>query len=270
MSSYTERFSGPEHDLPARPLGELAERCYVLATTPRSGSNLLGDALRTSGGLGVPMEYLDLSAAQPLLASRWRTTDLAGYLAHLHAHRTDPSGWFGLKVHWHQLVDVYGHLSPEPYTDAHAPVLRQVVEQLFPGTRWVHLTRRDTVGQAVSLYRAAVTSQYVQMADDAPAADPPLDREGVVRMVRAHGRLTEYQRAWEAFFLAAGLEPLELRFEDVRTDVANAVMQVRSFLGVGEGEPPQVGTRPQSTADWSGRARAMLEDALHGGAQGGV
>ncbi len=91
MASYTLAFAGPEHDLAQRPLGTPPDRCYVVASTPRSGSNMLGDLLYQCGA-GLPLEYLEQQAAVPTFARRFGTRDIATYLAHLFAVRTTPKG----------------------------------------------------------------------------------------------------------------------------------------------------------------------------------
>lgn len=260
-ASYTGRFADEAHDLPQRPLGVLPDASLVLLSTPRSGSNLLGDALRLSGGLGVPMEYLDLGAAMPTLSARWGSDGLAGYLADLHRHRTDPSGWFALKVHWPQLLLFHRAALGRDVAPGDEGVLRELVEQLFPGTRWVHLRRRDAVAQAVSWWRASVTGRYARFDDD-DGERAPQPEVGPVELAEI-ADLAEQLHTWDAGSRAflRDVDALELTFEEVRTDPADAVRRVRAHLGLDEGVEGPPTTRRQS-GPWSREVHARVLASL--------
>lgn len=263
--SYVGRFVSEEYDLGPRQLGELAEHCYVICATPRSGSNLLADALRTSGGLGVPMEYLDDTAAEAALAQRWEAGDIAEYFAHLHARRTSDTGWFGLKVHWHQLQQFFERLDGRPYDPSRAQELRLVVENLFPDTRWIRMRREDRVGAAVSLYRATQTGAFVRLDGGAAApADPGLGEDAIARMLEFVELLEISDAGWDHLIDSTGIDAHQLTFTGLTGDVPGTVAGVRSWLGVGPGDPPAPTTNRQSS-DWSVEARGLLEDALASG-----
>lgn len=260
-SSYTARYGGADADLAPRPLGTQAEATYVICSTPRSGSNLLGDALRSSGGLGVPMEYLDQQAAMPMLMRRWGADDLGSYIAHLHANRTDVTGWLGLKVHWHQLESFLQLLDGQPWEPRRAPVLREVVEQLFPGTRWIHLRREDDVAAAVSFHRAAATGRFVDLGDGNAVDDPDLTADAVGQMVVLVDRFAAWRASWARFFEVAGIEPFSLSYSELTDDLVGSVDATRTWLGVGPGAAPSPGTRRQASA-WSVEAQRLVREAI--------
>src|ERR1044072_510775 len=102
-SSYYRLFE-PEYDNPAGAAGG-PRTTYFIATTRRSGSTLLCEAIVDLGGLGVPTEYLDLSMTYLYdLATRWNCARVRDYLGALGDRRSHASGLTGMKVHWDQLA----------------------------------------------------------------------------------------------------------------------------------------------------------------------
>ena len=140
---------------------------YLVCATERSGSTLLCELLAATGVAGRPEEYFEfLSATGRARQPREYFPEDADpsileLLAPLDAplapvpHRlrladalergTTSNGVFGAKMMWAYLPDFLAHGEPE--------------EQLGP-LRWVHVERRDTLAQAISLWRAVQTAQW--------------------------------------------------------------------------------------------------------------
>ena len=206
---------------------------------------MLGDVLRQCEA-GMPMEYLELQVAAPLLSQRFGTEDFAVYLAHLFARRTSTDGIFGFKVHWHQLTAFFRALNGGVPYDArvHASVLRQVVEDLFPALTWVHLSRRDVEAQARSLHRAETTGVFADLDGTATRPAIPEDPAAVARHVQT---LRAQERAWIDFFAAAGLEPLHVVYEDLVRAMPATVTGVLDHVGAAVPDRiPEPSTRRQS------------------------
>lgn len=77
------------------------KQIIVIASTPRSGSNLFGYMLREHGGFGYPLEYLTY-VDRPYWAKRFGTSDIYRLMKHFLRTRTSEDGIFVNKVHWHQ------------------------------------------------------------------------------------------------------------------------------------------------------------------------
>jgi LPS sulfotransferase NodH len=202
-----------------------APRQYLIASTQRSGSYLLGYLLRGTGKLGAPFEYL-----HPGHAARWHerlgTSDLRGTLRRLFELRTSPNGWFGIKAHWDHFE----------FGQEHASDLLRV-------QRFIRIERRDRLAQAVSLALARQTQSW--MSIQARAADPAYDEH---KISHALAILERDYRAWDRWFEAAGVAPLTIYYEELVADplaVLNNIM--REFELDPVSSLPPVPTRKQAS-----------------------
>ena len=107
-------------------------RGYVICSEHRSGSTFLCQLAASTGRLGIPDEYFRHTEFS--VAVDRDPTLLGGILA----RATTANGVYGLKVFSQQF-------------DA---TMRARWTQSLPGLRFVHLERRDLLGQAISLVKA--------------------------------------------------------------------------------------------------------------------
>ena len=165
----------------------MAPLSYLVCATERSGSTLLCELLAGTGVAGRPEEYFEflnasgrvrqpreyfadaadpsiLELLAPARAAAAGASPWAERLAAARERGTTPNGVFGAKMMWAYLGDFLAHGEPE--------------EQLGP-LRWVHVERRDTLAQAISLWRAVQTAQW--RAEDR-------DADGRARLPRRRDR----------------------------------------------------------------------------------
>jgi trehalose 2-sulfotransferase len=209
-------------------------KSYFVCGMPRSGSWLLCGLLASTGVAGRPHEWF-WRDTQASLMRAWGTGDFASYLELVLAAGTTANGVFGAKVMW-------GHLPEVPP---------------FPRPRFVWLRRRDRVAQAVSFARAVQTAHWHHW-DPPPREEPTFRFEEVDALLRELG---EHDRAWARWFVDERIEPLEVAFEDLLSDLEAETLRVLDFLGLElpEGTEIQPLTRGQSdgvTAEWCERYRA--------------
>lgn len=232
---FVDSRNGPDWDL-AEPAP--TPRAYIIASTPRTGSTLLCRDLWASGCAGAPKEYLNPSQIRDwsmrLATSRWHRlawAALRGPALPLALHtlsdservverlqtirrlRTGPSGLFGLKIHWHHFRRHASH-SNNP-----------IVEALQP-SKWIRVVRRDRVRQAVSWARALQTGRW---SSNTPGWLPPLFLPRLIhaceKTIRAH------ERAWDAWFLRAGIVPEIVEYESLTTDRVGTTLRLLATLG---------------------------------------
>src|SRR5262245_3958505 len=89
---------------------------YVICSTPRSGSNLLCDALRSTGIAGTPDEYFN-SRYRDFFLERWSqppTVSQAQFLELALAAGTSSNGIFAVKIQWPHLAERGVHTMYEP------------------------------------------------------------------------------------------------------------------------------------------------------------
>lgn len=212
-------------------------RTIVIATHPRSGSTLLGEALHAAGDLGCPLEYLH-AGFRPGFAARWKAHDLDVYVAALHRHRTSPGGILGIKLFWRDVRETVRERLGLPTVDAGAaedieadPATFAVLRDLLPNPTFVHLVRRDRVRAAVSAYVAMTTGVF--RALDAPTlaqtrADVPYDYDAILGCL---GALDRSDARWRAFFAANGITPVSVDYEQLVARFDDTIGRLLDELG---------------------------------------
>lgn len=141
------RTNAPEFDFPS--FTGLPPVRYVLASTPRCGSNMLARALWRTGLAGFAEDYFADAFVLDYF-ERWGFDSgdpqelAAGYVRRLMTHRTSPNGVFGLRIHAGHL----GNLEVDPYDVLQAP-------------RYIWIRRRDRLRQAVSYTMAEQTGVWI-------------------------------------------------------------------------------------------------------------
>jgi LPS sulfotransferase NodH len=235
---------GADLDLP-RFEGET--RDYVIASTPRCGSHLLGSHLHAAGAFGVPLEYFNPTNL-PHWQRRFGTAGIDDTLRALRQHRTSPNGVFGIKLHYTHLSGLGGPGR---------------LSELFPGAHFLVARRRDTLAQALSLARALQTGAWT--ADMPTRSEPVYDADLIESCLRKGIRQAA---AWQ-YVLASMPNPvLEVVYEDFVLDQAGTVHGVADFLGVPRAdyaatpEDPLVRQRADEVDDW--RTRFLDEHPVTG------
>lgn len=176
-------------------------RTVIVAATPRSGSSMLGQVMASTGCLGKPAEYFEpdrVPGTTPVDRCRLVLTEGRS------ANGVVATKLFPLHFDW----------------------LRRDVRlsDWFPDPLWVHLRRRDLLGQAISL--AIAMQDRAWKSNDTPVGSAVYSREGIERALK---QLAEPR--WPVFFARHGIEPLELVYEDLG-DAGDACRMMADRLGV--------------------------------------
>jgi LPS sulfotransferase NodH len=182
---------------------------YAITGAARSGSSLLCHLLQQTGRMGFPMDYFLVDNLDD-----WReragAADLDEVIAFMKARRTSPNGVFGFKC----FLDRLEYLGAR-------------VERHFPGLRFVHLTRRDLLAQAISLTRAEQTQAW---NSSMPAASAPrFDASEVERRLDA---ILVESATWDKLFALHGIEPIRVEYEALCADPQAVVRGIAEELGV--------------------------------------
>lgn len=222
---------------------------YFIATTRRSGSTLLSEAIVEMGDLGVPTEYFDLSMTYLFdLASRWSCVTVGDYLDALYKMRSSRHGLLGAKIHWDQLEAFVSFVAGRDNWGSsaeHAVVhdglggssgsppeglTERVVDRLWPQARWIWLRRDDTARQAVSRFIAERSAEWWSYD---PRAKPRLSVEDFDfdAISAFHTEIDKQETAWARFFDSIDVTPLEITYEQLVADRDRTLAAVSRFLG---------------------------------------
>ncbi|BBK30676.1 LPS sulfotransferase NodH [Stella humosa] len=202
-------------------------RPYLLAESPRSGSQLLADLLWRTGRMGAPGEYFNREHTIPALTQRLGLASIDGpggmdaYIRALVRHRTSANGVFGVKAHFSQL---------RPHLDD--PSVRALVR----GSRIVWLRRRDLVAQAISYLVALQSDEWRRLRGRDGATFQ--GRYSWRDIDRAVGMIAADERCWQVGFEQSGITPFVVWYEDLVADPDPACRGICALMGVADGLPP--------------------------------
>jgi LPS sulfotransferase NodH len=253
---------------------------YFVCATPRSGSTLFCEALTATGIAGRPAEYFEalrgtdlprqpqeyfdtldpeLEALLPRLHQE-PAPELAtagSYLAYLdwaRAEGTTPNGVFAAKLMWGYLGEFTGRVRETGRSGGTGDL--EVLQDAFPGARFVRVVRLSKVEQAVSLWTAIQTQTWRHGVEPAAAAAEPVYHRGAIeRLVRY---LTEHEDRWSTLFAAAGVDPFTIIYEELVETWDDTLRRTLDFLespGSADLELPHPPLQRQS----GGRSREWVE-----------
>jgi LPS sulfotransferase NodH/glycosyltransferase involved in cell wall biosynthesis len=213
---------------------------YLICTLPQSGGSLLAHALRGVGA-GRPDDYFR-TALRSRFEKEWSLDPETGdenFLAGARAAGTAVNGVFGATAHWFEFEELIAMLrgaapsedSPGPETER---VQRQtdhsLLSEYLPNLCYVHVTRRDKVGQAVASYRAMSASRSCELgADRSGRTDTRFDAQAIDRLYQ---RLLTEDWKWVAYFGYAGVRSLVVTYEALTSDYVGTIRAVAEKLGI--------------------------------------
>jgi LPS sulfotransferase NodH len=190
------------------PAADVSARGYAICTTQRSGSNYLCQLLASTGVLGRPLEFFNAPGRRAREFPDY-PDDPVRQLAMILPHGSTPNGVYGLKIFAYQFDAVAA-------TDWPARL---------PRLHWIHFTRIDLLGQAISLLKAKQTGQW--RSSDAAVAAACYDGKQIGREMRS---IASADARWRLFFARNGMTPLRLLYEDLVREPAASVRAVAETL----------------------------------------
>jgi LPS sulfotransferase NodH len=184
----------------------------LLCGTPRTGSTLLCDLLASTGVAGRPESYFREPDAQ-MWADRFGVSAVGGrpsdyqqfVVAAVRAGST-PNGVFAARIMWGTMRVLVEGLDPRRSRRGDVRVLTDTLGPL----RFVHLRRRDVIGQAVSWARAEQSGFW--QPGDTRTGEPHFDPDQIGELVE---RIHSHNAAWSAWFAEQGVKPVDVEYESV-------------------------------------------------------
>lgn len=208
-------FSEKKYDL--APFEGKPRTYYMICSTGRSGSTLLCSLLINTGVMGVPTEYLHISAHGKPLITRFGipvtpTLDLNEYFTAIEKWRTTSNGVFGVKAHINQCL----------------PHFRSgFIKQHFRNLKFVHILRRNVVAQAVSFAIASQTGKWSSHGTAKKTAE--YNFESILNYI---GLITTQNTVWDQFFAINEISPHIVFYEDLLASPGNIIQGVVDYVGV--------------------------------------
>ena len=242
---------------------------YVICTSPRSGSTLLCKLLAATGIAGNPASLFYRPALSDWLARLGLTPPESAteremletiFEGGIHKGRGD-TAIFGLRQQRHGfefLCEKLAILHPGDLSDS------ERFQRVFGTTLFIHLTRADKLAQAVSYLKAEQTGLWhlapdgTELERTAPHRAPVYDGDAIRACVET---MTDYDRAWEAWFEREAIAPLSLSYDDLSNDPQGTLRTVLIRLGLDPAAADEITPGVRKLADhtsqeWVARFRA--------------
>ena len=241
---------------------------YIICTAPRSGSTLLCKLLEATGIAGRPGSHFHDPSIEDWLgyydlkpdATRSERETLDKVFRAAITYGRGNTGLFGLRLQRHSagfFLQKLAILHPGHSSD---------VERLgaaFGRTLFIYLTRTDKVDQAVSYVRASQGGLWHKAPDGtelerlSPHRDPVYDSAEIRAQFE---EFVAYDQAWQQWFAAEGIEPLQLTYDSLSSDPLGTLREVLERLGLdpsaAEGvEPGTAKLADAVSRDWVERFR---------------
>ena len=201
---------------------------YLLCCTPRTGSTLLCGLLSSTGVAGRPESYFRVPDHQ-MWAARFGLSmagegdfDFGDFMDGAVRMGSTGNGVFAARIMWGTMHLLAEGLGRDPGEGSDVEVLERALGPL----RFVSLQRVDTIAQAVSWARAEQTGFWQQ--GDRVTFEAELDLGQIDRLVTT---IDEHNDAWQTWFAAQRVEPLDLTYESLVSDPAGTVKRILDFIG---------------------------------------
>jgi trehalose 2-sulfotransferase len=259
---------------------------YLVCATPRSGSTLLCEALKSTGVAGVPEEYFEAlrhsgrprrpqeyfvgaqdrtilrhlgehasMEGRPGRSPLWDRHDYEPFLHWALEQGTTPNGVFGAKLMWGYFGDFVSLLREIP--EYREVPIQELLPEVFPDLRYVRVVRANKVRQAVSLWKAVQTATWRAEDQEKESVDDADTSNGLGPRLKFHFRAIEHlleqvlahEACWDAFFEHCGTQPHVVVYEDFVDSYEETAMEVLRYLGVEPSTATGFERRMQSQTD---------------------
>ncbi len=226
---------------------KLPGTCYIIFSTPRSGSTYFCEALKKTKRAGNPDEHFlgwyrsecrpeqlhPMEAPFKMLppALQMQKVIQAGMR----------KGVFGVKV----MFPYYSFVenSIRQLSDQNTVPARLLLENFFPNLHYIHLSRRNKIRQAVSLARALQLGEWkknlwtplTQLFLNAQSGTRKKTSELLYDFDKILGFYKEMARQdleWERYFSDSQIQPLRIIYEDLMQDFEACMNGALDYLGL--------------------------------------
>jgi LPS sulfotransferase NodH len=187
----------------------------------------LCEALRNTGLAGKPDEYFG-----PMHVSRWNAQWQAKsdkeYLEKVIAFSGDGKGVVGIKVmrlYWRNFIDLLQRAGRN-----RKPTEIEILEQSFPGLRFVFITRRDKVRQGISWLKFLQGSAWHWEAEEPQIIENLEYQPEIIKEFITQTAI--HEAAWFAFFHQHNIKPYIVVYEDLVKTYEKTAKEILKFLGI--------------------------------------
>ena len=201
---------------------------YIIATSPRTGSELLCEYLSRTELAGKPGEHF-FPKRFPHFYQHYHIHTFPEYATIIRQERTTPNRVFGTKLIAGEILNEFLEVLRQNTPHSAQMTAHQLLHHFFPNLTFIRLIRQDRIRQAISLYRAEATGIWHNTGKQATQPEIPYD----YRAIRTRlDRINTIEAAWDAFFRQNQLTPLTLTYETFIQTPVQTTQTILSHLGL--------------------------------------
>lgn len=207
---------------------------YTIFFSQRNGSSLLCEALKSTGVAGNPGELFHISENQSL-KQHYNAKNYEELRDKIWQAGSNESGVHGIKVN-----------APKPQNDSIINELKnisgiqkqnpsnyEVWENIFPNNKYIFLTRRNKVRQAVSWWKAIVSTEWHRKTGEkAIYNDVIRDKYDFDALTHLLKETVFRECKIQDFFKEGNLTPLTIVYEDFINNYESTIKKVIEFIGI--------------------------------------
>lgn len=204
---------------------------YLICTTPRTGSTFLGTLLTNTGLAGMPWEYFNEAEYSTWLFEHFQVYNFNEYLHKIFKNTPSSNGVFGAKVMGAGYFETFANrIRQLPNYKNQNLSTPELMEDFFYNLKYIWLTRRNKIRQAISLYKALQSGRWhTNDKRKLTGIEPVFDFESVEYYLK---EIIKQEAYWERFFNEADIIPLTIVYEDFCIDQEKAVRCILQYLGI--------------------------------------
>lgn len=214
---------------------------YIICSTMRSGSTLLCDLIANTKLAGQPQEFF---LPQWEKKSQFDSTNYPEYLQKTMELFASPNGVSGVKLMWCNFEEVIQRLRETTESTSKSDL--ELLKDVFPDLKFIFISRRNKVRQAISLARSVKTKQWNKYQDSTNPGKISFNRYGNISNLQKNpypyispGTLEVYlsqiekdERAWFQFFARNNIEPRIMIYEELYLNRSKNILDVLKFLKI--------------------------------------
>lgn len=243
----------------------IPNQSYIIHYTPRTGSTYLSEWLKNTGIAGQPEELFTVHPEEEHLAKKYGVSNFAAFRQRIWEMGTSTNGVFSSKgspgLQLTKLLSIFPDIPTEE--------AQTLYEHLFPNVRYIHLTRRNKVRQAISWWVAIKSEQWHQR--NGPREELPLsfwdDAYDFAALSHLFKEASLRECAIEDFLSTVGITAHTVVYEDMVLQPRITVNRILQYLDLPIPEheltPPNI--YPTATARseiWVERFKADIQKGM--------
>jgi LPS sulfotransferase NodH len=197
---------------------------YLIMSSPRTGSSLLGGALTNSGHAGRPLEFAHKKTLRENGNPEQTIGGLLAYLDRIVEHNTTPNGVFGIKMHFNQFHNLFGE-------GRHG--IKNGIDFMRGFQKFILIFREDKILQAISEMLAMDTGVWnTSDRDYARSVGRELESQDVPLIAKIMARQISEEYSWRNLLMQLNLSFHEVSYENLTASADVELARICSYLAI--------------------------------------